>query len=208
MTVTGTDAEFDGRRLRRERNRVAVVEALLALYRSGNLRPSSAEIAGRAGLSPRSLFRYFDDVDDLCRAAVARQEEEALPLLGVDAGPGDPLPARVAALVDQRLRLYAAVAPAAAVSRLEAPFHPALAEELSRSRAYLRRQLRLLFAPELRSMDHEAADATLAAADVLCSFESYELLRHAQGLSSSRAGAALRTALTALFAAGPAGARR
>jgi AcrR family transcriptional regulator len=204
-TRTGTDIEVDGRRLRRERNRLAVVDALLALYRRGNLRPSSAEIAEQAGLSPRSLFRYFDDVDDLCRAAVARQEHEALPLLAVDAVPGDPLAARISALVDQRLRLYAAIAPAAAVSRIEAPFQPALADELGRSRAYLRRQLRLLFAPELRSMAHEDADAALAAADVLCSFESYQLLRHAQGLSPARAGAALRAALTALLAGGHAG---
>jgi AcrR family transcriptional regulator len=207
VTVTDADAEVDGRRLRRERNRLAVVDALLALYRRGNLRPSSAEIAEEAGLSPRSLFRYFDDVDDLCRAAVARQEQEALALLAVEAAPGDPLEVRVAALACQRLRLFAAIAPAAAVSRIEAPFQPALADELGRSRAYLRRQLRLLFAPELRAMAPEAAEAALAAADVLCSFESYQLLRHAQGLSAARAGAALRTALTALFAPAAAGGR-
>ena len=42
----------DGRQLRRERNREAVVEALLDLYRDGNLQPSSEEIAARSGLSP------------------------------------------------------------------------------------------------------------------------------------------------------------
>ena len=204
MTVAGPDAEVDGRRLRRERNRLAVVDALLALYRRGNLRPSSAEIAEEAGLSPRSLFRYFDDVDDLCRAAVARQQHEARPLLELQAGPEDPFDTRVSALVGQRLRLYAAVAPAASVSRLGAPFQPALADELRTSRAYLRRQLRTLFAPELEAMTPEAADAAMAAADVLCSFESYQLLRDAQGLSAARAAAALRSALTALFSAVPA----
>ena len=57
----------DGRRLRRDRNRTAVVDALLDLYGESNLRPSTAEIAERAGLSHRSLFRYFDDFEDLCR---------------------------------------------------------------------------------------------------------------------------------------------
>ena len=42
----------DGRQLRRRRNREAVVEALLDLYREGNLRPSTEEIAARSGLSP------------------------------------------------------------------------------------------------------------------------------------------------------------
>lgn len=201
MTTAPTGTEADGRRLRRERNRLAVVDALLTLYRRGNLRPSSAEIAEEAGLSPRSLFRYFDDVDDLCRAAVARQQHEAGPLLDVEAGPEDTFEDRVATLVTQRLRLFAAIAPAATVSRLAAPFQPALAEELRTSRAFFRRQLRHLFGPELRTLAPEAADTALAAADVLCSFEAYQLLRDAQGLSTARAATVLRSALTALFTA-------
>lgn len=51
-TATSPEAQ-DGRHLRRDRNRDAVVDALLALYGEGNLDPSSAEIAERARLSPR-----------------------------------------------------------------------------------------------------------------------------------------------------------
>ena len=89
--------ETDGRRLRRERNRLAVVDALLDLYREGNLRPGTDEIATRAGLSPRSLFRYFDDVDDLTGAAVARQLARARDLLPIAATPGAPFAERVTA---------------------------------------------------------------------------------------------------------------
>jgi AcrR family transcriptional regulator len=197
----GLDA--DGRRLRRERNRDAVVDALAELYRDGNLRPSSTEIAGRAGLSPRSLFRYFDDVDDLCRAAVDRLQEQALPLLAMEAGPEDPLGRRVEALVEQRLRLFRSVAPAATVSRLEAPFHPALADGLRRSRAVLRAELRTLFEPELARMEPQRADHVLSALDVLCSFESFELLRGDQALSVAKVRATLEHAVTALLAGPP-----
>ncbi|HQZ33105.1 MAG TPA: TetR family transcriptional regulator, partial [Ilumatobacteraceae bacterium] len=69
----------DGRHARRDRNRLAVVDAMLLLYAAGNLEPSSDEIAERAGLSPRSLFRYFDDLDDLVRVAISRQYERLLP---------------------------------------------------------------------------------------------------------------------------------
>ena len=58
-------ARPDGRRASRERNRIAVVDALLDLYAEGNLRPGAGEVARRAGLSRRSVFRYFDDLDDL-----------------------------------------------------------------------------------------------------------------------------------------------
>ena len=60
----------DGRSLRRERNRDSVIEALLALVREGNMDPGGAEIAERAGVSHRSVFRYFDDLGDLIRTAI------------------------------------------------------------------------------------------------------------------------------------------
>ena len=63
----------DGRRLRREANRQAVIDALVSLYADGHYLPSAAEVAERSGLSPRSVFRYFDDTDDLTRAAFRRR---------------------------------------------------------------------------------------------------------------------------------------
>lgn len=141
------DVVTDGRLLRRERNREAVVEALLDLYREGNLRPSTEEIAARSGLSPRSLFRYFDDVDDLTRTAVRHQHERAQHLVPVGAGPDEPLARRVDTLVAQRFRLFATVGNAAAVARLRAPFQPVLDLEVRRNRAFLRGQIAELFAP-------------------------------------------------------------
>ena len=76
MATEPLAAESDGRRLRRGRNRDAVVRALLALYNEGNLNPSTEEIALRSGVSARSLFRYFDDVDDLCQAAITQQQDD------------------------------------------------------------------------------------------------------------------------------------
>jgi len=194
------EPETDGRRLRRDRNRTAVVDALLVLYREGNLRPSSAEIAERAGLSPRSLFRYFDDVDDLCRAAVDRQLELARPLLALDVTANAPLDERITALASQRLRLFEAVAPAATVLRLAAPFQPPLREQLAQSRALLRSQVAHILAPELAALDG-GRRSLLAAVDVLCSFETHQLLRNEQRLSKEETARVLVGALRALLAA-------
>jgi TetR/AcrR family transcriptional regulator of autoinduction and epiphytic fitness len=190
----------DGRLLRRQRNRDAVVDALLELFRAGNLHPSTEEVANRSGLSPRSVFRYFDDVDDLTQTAIARFEDQAVALLPVAAGPDDAPGVKALALAEQRFRLFDAVGPAAEVTRLRAPFTPILADVLTRNRALLRLQIGVLFAPELSAVDPAAARAALAAADVLCSFESYHLLGRDQGLSSEDARAAMATALVALFA--------
>jgi AcrR family transcriptional regulator len=192
-------ATTDGRQLRRERNREAVVEALLDLYSRGNLRPSAEEIAARSGLSPRSLFRYFDDVDDLIRAAIDRQIERAIPLVPIEAAPDAPVTAKVGALVDQRFRLFGAVGNAAAVTRLRSPFQPLLAAELTRNRAFLRAQMEALFAPELAAMAPEVAARSLAAADVLASFESRHLLCHDQGLDVDQAKAVMAEALVTIF---------
>lgn len=200
-TATST-ATTDGRQLRRERNREAVVEALLDLYRDGVLQPSSEEIAERSGLSPRSLFRYFDDVEDLIRAAIGRQQERVIPLIPIDAGPDAPLETKVTALVEQRFRLFETVGNAAAVMRLRAPFQPLLAAALARNRAYLRWQLATLLGPELAGLG-EASDSALAAADVVTSFESRKLLLEDQGLTRTQAMAVMVESLVALVRPSP-----
>src|SRR3546814_17871460 len=81
-------ATTDGRSLRRDRNRMAVIDAVLALYDSGNLAPSSDDIAERAGPSVRSVFRYFDDVDDMLRAAIGPQQDRLEPLCTLDSFAG------------------------------------------------------------------------------------------------------------------------
>jgi len=195
-------AETDGRRLRRAVNREAVVDALLDLYQEGNLRPGTDEIAERAGISPRSLFRYFEDTDDLAGEALTRQLARALPLVPVDVATDAPVADRVRALVDQRFRLHDAVGRAAHVSRLRAPFQPRLAESLAENRRFLRGQLRALFAVELGAMGEDHAEWVLASADVLTTFESIQLLTTDQGFRPAEAAAVVREALSALVSPG------
>ncbi len=193
------DEATDGRQLRRQRNRQAVVEALLDLYRDGNLRPSTEEIAARSGLSPRSLFRYFEDVDGLTRSAILAQEARAMPLVTIEVGPEETTERKIAALVAQRFRLFDAVGNAAAVMRLRSPFNPLLADELSRNRRFLRTQVSSLFATELAAMETGRKTATLAAAYILTSFESYRLLVEDQSMTSPEASTVVADALGVLF---------
>jgi AcrR family transcriptional regulator len=199
---TGRTPITDGRLLRRERNRNAVVESLLDLYAEGNLRPSTEEIASRSGLSARSLFRYFDDVEDLTRTAMNRQLERALPLLPIDVEPEAELSLKVGALVEQRFRLFDLFGPAATISRLRSPFQPVLANQLTLHRKYLRSQVRKLFAPELAAMGEPVGFETLAAADIMASFESYQLLVQHRALEPGQAKSVMHRALEVIL--GPA----
>lgn len=191
--------KVDGRRASRERNRDAVVDALLDLYREGSVSPSADEVANRSGLSRRSLFRYFDDLDDLCRAAIARQTLRAGHLIVLkNMGEGS-LANRITCLAAHRFELFEAIAPAARVGRLRAPYQSIVAQDIRKSRAVLRRQVEKHFAPEMDMMEPDHQRETLAAADVVCSFESFDLLREAQGLSGNEYQRTVRRVLTALL---------
>lgn len=187
--------DVDGRHLRRAQNREAVLDALVDLFRAGVYQPSSNEIAERAGLSSRSLFRYFDDIDDLNRAAIDRHLAAAQPLLDIGVGADAPTRTKVERLVETRIRLFETIAPAARAARVCAPRHPVIAAQLRESRSYLRHQVARLFAPELQG----GRGDRLPAVDALCSFETVELLRGDQGLSRPKTVSALVTALTALL---------
>ena len=73
--------ETDGRRLRAVRSRDQIVEAMLALVGEGEMNPSAAQVAARAQVGLRSVFRHFEDMDALYREMSARIEAEILPLV-------------------------------------------------------------------------------------------------------------------------------
>lgn len=193
-------AAVDGRRAGRERNRNAVVDALLDLYQEGVISPGAQDVADRSGVSRRSLFRYFDDMDELCRVAIDRHSARVSHLFEIeDLGEGL-LTARIDRIVRQRTRLFETIAPVARIARLRAPSQPIIAGELARSATLLRAQLARHFARELDGLDPAARSETLAAADVLASFESFDLMRRAQNLSLGDVDAAMRRGLAALLA--------
>lgn len=191
-------AAVDGRRLRREQNREAVIDALVALFGEGSYTPSTNEIAERAGISPRSLFRYFDDVDDLNRAAIERHISTHRPLFELDVDRHAPTAQKITEFVEARVRLHEAVASGARAARLTAHRSTVVEQQLHETRAFLRSQVADVFAAEL------AGDRAtlLPAIDVLCSFESYDFLRAGQSLSRTKATTALVAALNAMLLPG------
>lgn len=189
----------DGRRLRRSRNRETVVDALLALYSEGNLDPSAADVAERSGLSPRSLFRYFTDVDDLARAAIDRQYAILLPMALIELDTDAPLEERAASLVERRVTVFEIVGNVGLVARLRAPFEPVIAEQLTGIRAQMRAQIESLFPQELKALGAARGRAALAAIDSLCTFEVYHLWRGDQGLETAEITTLMTGAVLALL---------
>src|SRR4051794_27876371 len=101
---------IDGRRARGERNKDAVVEAILDLLRQGVERPTADTIAARSGVSVRSVFRHFDDLESLYAAAV-EVHSERIGSLFEPPPPEGPAAERIDALATRRSRLFEEMTP-------------------------------------------------------------------------------------------------
>ncbi len=192
----------DGRVRRREKSREAIVDALFALVGEGVLQPTAQQVAERAGVGIRSVFRHFDDMDTLYAAMDARLRADALPLVREAPAEGT-LPERVRALVRLRAQLFERITlykRSANVQRWRSEFlrtrHARLVREL---RAGLLRAL-----PELSRAPAETTDAI----ELVTSFEAWERLRTDQRLSRERAQATLETTVLVLVEGQPSGRKR
>jgi AcrR family transcriptional regulator len=71
----------DGRRQRSERSRAQIIDALFDLIRDGDVSPSAARVAERAGVGLRTVFRHFEDMDSLYVEMAERISAEIMPLV-------------------------------------------------------------------------------------------------------------------------------
>jgi len=200
MSDPQPDAAADGRTARRDRNRDAVLDAVLDLFADGAITPAPAEVAARSGVSLRSVYRYFDDMDALVRAAIARNLARMGPYFELaDPGHGS-LDERVERTVAARLRLYDGIAPMARAAVARAPQNPIIAERLAETRLSLRRQVEEMFAPELTALDAGEAREVVAAVDVLLELDSLDHLRRHRRMAAAEAQGVLVRAVTSLLA--------
>jgi AcrR family transcriptional regulator len=188
-----SDPTADGRVRRAQRSGQAILEALLALVGEGTLEPTARQIAGRAGVGVRTVFRRMSDMESLFAEMDARLQAEAIPLLVGGRPTGSP-GQRGHALVRQRVAFFERIAPykrSGNLKRWRSPFLRARHAELVRA---LRADL-LRWLPELR----QAPAAVVDALDLATSFEAWDRLRTDQGLGCLRAHAAMEQVVSALI---------
>lgn len=182
----------DGRALRSERSRAAIVQALLGLVGEGIVEPTAQQVAERAGVGLRTVFRHFDDMEVLFAAVDARVQADALPLLP-DEPPQGPLAERVRALVARRSAFFERIAPYKRAGQLRRNRSPFLTGQHEALRRELRRRL-LQALPELAQAPADLVDAFEQAT----SFEAWDRLRSEQRASRARAVAAMLRMAAAL----------
>ena len=182
----------DGRALRSQRSRSKIVDALFELVGEGVMRPTALQVAERAEVGIRSVFRHFDDMDALFAEMNERLRGETRSALEVRR-PGAPLASRMDDLVRVRCRFYERISPywrAGEAHRSRSEF---LAEEHHSAAPRLRENL-LEWLPELADESSEITDAL----EMILSPESWQRLRAEQRLGVRRATRAMNQAALAL----------
>jgi AcrR family transcriptional regulator len=203
-TSTGphdADDETDGRVVRRERNRDAIIDAIMVLIHAGEIAPSMADIARLAGVSERSIFRHFDTREALLGAVIDRQMEVVTSLLHEIPSTGS-LTARVGALVAERARLYEEITPVRRAALQMAAGSEQVAGQLADSRVWLRDELEEVFARELARRHLSDRRDLVAAIGMATSWEAWDQLRTVEGCSVVRSRRILERMLTRALGAG------
>lgn len=174
---------IDGRSLRRERNRQEIVGALFDLIESGETEISAALIAQKAGLSERSIFRYFEDVDDLYRSVCDLSIAKEIEIASIDDQGKGSLDSRIENFVNQRVRMYTMNEKIAPAARAFAFKNSVIKNQLIVGRKFLRNQIKAQFSAELSHFDKTQQQVAVATIDALTTFESYDMLRSDQKMS-------------------------
>lgn len=190
--------------MRAERTRRRVVDALLTLNDEGHIRPTARDIADRAGVSVRSLYVHFQDLDALMLAA-ARRHRDRVEALAPPLVTDGPLAARLAALVTRRVAVLEVGAGVHRAARLAEPTSPAIQRSLAAGRRLVRGDVTAALAPELGARPAVEADGLTSAAEVVTSHATWEHLRVHRGLDVDGAAAMLLAMLATLVEGWPAG---
>jgi TetR/AcrR family transcriptional regulator, regulator of autoinduction and epiphytic fitness len=193
-----TMAKADGRAARAERTRLAIVEALVEILDGGNPRPTVEEIAGRAGVSERTVFQHFPDREALFEATARFQYERVVPTLAA-IDPGLPLGQRIDAFTSQRARLLETVSGVRRGALLIEHESDTARLRLQEARQAKAREVKRVFAPELEALPKGERGPVRAALVALASWSCWESWRAHQGLQPDQARAAMRAGFERLL---------
>jgi len=188
---------IDGRTKRSLRTRAAIVDATISLLEQGDLRPTAPRVAEAAGVSVRSIFQHFDDLETL-HAAVAQRLVERVSQLLVPVPPDAPLEERVVQFVRQRGQLLDAVSPIRRAADVHGPFSAEITSWLRAGQRYLRDEVARTFGPELKAAG-PARRELLDALDSCLTWATWEGLRVGLERDVRQAEAVLRRMVLALL---------
>lgn len=192
----------DGRRARRDRNREAVVRAVVELFDEQNGFPGLQDVADRSGVSLRSVHRYFEDADAIVIAAAEAFVRDHADVMRFEGMPAATVPfdERVAWFVDHRVREHPITSRVVINGKARAVRDRGVVDATEAGRRVVIDAIDTLFAPELDRLDERARRRAVATVHTSTMAETWEnlVVRHRVPVPRVRALwlAQVRTALT------------
>ncbi|GEM_PF-3300754 len=185
----------DGRIERKNRNKNKVLAAFLQLVEEQKGLPTAREIANKAGLSRRSIFRYFDNIDELVVSAYNYQiklQQEKFPPPEVPKNERDSIE-KASELVDHLILIYEDTSSIReSLSAQGLPTEVLQKINVLRSQS-LRDRIEQHFKDYLNQLeDKEIKENTLYALEVSLSSDSWDYLRNSCDLSINKAKQVLK----------------
>lgn len=192
MIQTSPPRHPDGRKQRSERSRQAIVDAMLDLIMGGRMEPSAADVAEKAGVSARTVFRHFEEMDSLYSEMTERIEAEIMPIIQ-QPFTGEGWRAQLDQLLERRAMIYERIMPvkiAASIRRFSSDY---LMLNYERFIHLERTGLEGVLPEAIRK------DATLFSAIEMCAgFQTWRRLRQDQGLTTDQAADVVRLTIARL----------
>lgn len=188
----------DGRGARAERTKKLVADALLDLIEEGDLRPTSKAIAARAGVSERTIFQHFADLETLFDVA-ARRLGERIVRRRVYIPDDGPFEGRMKAHLDEVVYLMQEMTPVRRASRLHEPFSPVLQNALRTWRGELRNGIERVFELELAALAPERRVEAVEALALLATWSSWDNMLRNSCLEPEQARSVIEFGFRALL---------
>ena len=198
MADSATAKKLDGRHERTEQTRLRILAAARDLMLSGNLEPTTTDIAKHAGITTRTLFRHFAVAESLHRQMIQAAEHS------VEAIMDEPFPESIATpeqwrlqlthIIDRRSRIYEHLLPIYISPLFQRQRSTHTHNRPASVPATQRRQRLNKVLPAALRQDlplFEAIDATLG-------IEFWVSLRHSQNLSAKQARRTVEIAIDKL----------
>ncbi|MEM1144922.1 MAG: TetR/AcrR family transcriptional regulator [Pseudomonadota bacterium] len=191
LTVVQTDAT-DGRHRRTQRSREKIIAAMFRLISDDDPYPSVVAIANEAGVSKRTAFRLFSDLDSLIMEMSQQLKDELRPVIYAPYE-SNTWRGKLGELVDRRAIVFEKIMilkQSADIRRFRSKFL------MSDYTNFVEREKATLL--ELLPTRIKRSKSVTAALMAALSFQTWTQLRLQQGLSPRQARAAMHTAMEAM----------
>ncbi|WP_095012504.1 TetR/AcrR family transcriptional regulator [Tsuneonella mangrovi] len=176
--IEGNGPHPDGRRERSRSSRRRIIEAMMDLIAGGNINPSAANVAERAGVGLRTVFRHFDDKESIYREMNEILWQAYAPVIQAPFQSND-WREQLFELIERRASVYEEIAPFRIASSIQRFSSPVLMETYRRMIEQERANLERILPDHIRSDSDRARSILLAT-----SFGSWRLFRHDEELSA------------------------